>query len=153
MIRSRYPKWLQHLMNNLVDLFQQYILASNVAKSCSMMCQPGAVRSRMSAYAKALKCTEVRDSYHMRLRRQIHCPDCRVELTAGYMTAHRCHMHVTEPAMDWNRLPVSQTKHHWQVYDVIFPQSTKCYPCPFPSCLGSSHTCNRLRLHFNIQQW
>ena len=31
--------------------------------------------------------------------------------TMGSMTAHRCRMHGMEPAIDWIRLPVSQTEH------------------------------------------
>ena len=31
--------------------------------------------------------------------------------------------------------------------------SMKRCPCPFLGCVGSSHTCNGLRLHFNRQHW
>ena len=67
MVGYRQPDWLQHLMNVLVILFQRYGLAANVAKSCLMTYQPGALRSGMFTEAKALKCTGVGDSYHMRL--------------------------------------------------------------------------------------
>ena len=60
-------------------------------------------------------------------------------------------MHSTEPVIDWIRLPVSQTEHQPLVYDVSFLRSTKRFPCPFPGFLGSSHTCNGLRLHFISQ--
>ena len=61
-------------MNILVGLFQQYGIASNVAKSNTTMCKPVALRPGMSAEAKALECTGVVDSYRMRLWRQIPCP-------------------------------------------------------------------------------
>ena len=92
-------------------------------------------------------------SYRVRLQRRILCPECGVDLTAEYMTAHRRHMHRTEPAIDWSRLPVRQIVHQPQVYDVIFPWEEKQCPCPFPRCLGSSHTWNGLRLHFKRNNW
>ena len=36
---------------------------------------------------------------------------------------------------------------------MIFPWSTKLCPCPFPGCLGSSHTCNGFHLHFRSRYW
>ena len=53
-------------------------------------------------------------------------------LTTGSMTAHHCHMHATEPAINWSRLLVSQIVHQPQVYDVRFPRTMKKCPCPFP---------------------
>ena len=72
-----------------------------------------------------LKCTGVGDSYWVRLQRRISCPECGVELTAGSMTAHRRCMHGTDPVINWIRLPVSQTEHQPQVYNVIFLWLTK----------------------------
>ena len=69
----------------------------------------------MSEEAMALKCTGVGDSYQVRLQSQIPCPECGVELTAGSMAAHRCRMHVTEPAINWSWLPFKQTVHQPQV--------------------------------------
>ena len=69
------------------------------------------------------------------------------------MTAHGCCMHGTEPTIDWNRLPVSQTEHHLQVYIGRFLQTTNRCPFPFPGCPWSSCMWNGLRLHFNSQHW
>ena len=55
MIVSRDPDWLQNSINVMLGLYQGYGLADNIAKYRSMMYQPGALRSRMSAEAKALK--------------------------------------------------------------------------------------------------
>ena len=41
MVGSRNPDWLQHAMNFLVGLFSRYGLAANVAKSRTMIFQPG----------------------------------------------------------------------------------------------------------------
>ena len=57
MVGSRNSYWLQHEMNVLVGLFRRYGLAANVANSCTMACQPVALRERMSEDAMALKCT------------------------------------------------------------------------------------------------
>ena len=65
MVGSRDKDWLQHSMNILVDLFLWHGLVVNVAKSCTMACQPGALLSGMSAEAKSLKCTGVGDSYRV----------------------------------------------------------------------------------------
>ena len=53
--------WLQNAMNVLVGLFRRYGLASNVAKSRTISCQTGALRTGMSEEAMALKCTGVGD--------------------------------------------------------------------------------------------
>ena len=45
---SRYPQWLQGALNILIDLFCRYGLVVNVAKSKSMICQLGTLRSRIS---------------------------------------------------------------------------------------------------------
>ena len=52
------------------------------------------------------------------------------------MMAHRQHMHGTEPAIDWSRLPVSQTEHRHQVYDVRFCVQPSDEPAPSPAARG-----------------
>ena len=92
---SRDPEWLLYSMSVLVGLFLQYGLAANVTKYCTMKYQPGALRLGILAEAKYLKCKGVGDSYHVRIRRRITCPECGFELTVGSMIAHRCQMHGT----------------------------------------------------------
>ena len=43
MVGSRDSDFLQHAMNVLVGLFRRYGLVSNVSKSRTMTCQPGAL--------------------------------------------------------------------------------------------------------------
>ena len=69
------------------------------------------------------------------------------------MVAHLRCMYGPEPAIGWSRLPVSHTENQPQEYDVRFPRSTKRFPCPFPSCLGSYRTWNVLHLKFISQHW
>ena len=153
MVGSCNLDWLQHAMNVLVCLFRRYGLASNVAKSRTMTCQPGALRAGILEEAMALKRTGVGDLYRVRLRRWIPFPECRVDITTGSIMAHRRHMHSTELAINWSWLTVIQTVHQPQIYNVSFPQSTKQCPYPFPGCHGSSHKWNGLLLHFNSQHW
>ena len=87
-------------MNVPVGLFRRYGLAANVAKSHTMMCQPGALRSGVSEEAKALNCTGVGDSYQVRIRISIPDPECEVDITVGLMMIQRPHMHSTEPAIN-----------------------------------------------------
>ena len=47
MVGSRYSEWLHHLMNVLVRSFWWYGRVAKIAKSRTMMCQPGALRSGM----------------------------------------------------------------------------------------------------------
>ena len=94
-------------MNVLVCLFRMYGLAANLSKSHTMKCQPGILRPGMLEEAKTLKCTGVENLYPVILRRRILCPECGVELTAGYVMEHRCRIHGTETALDWIRFPVS----------------------------------------------
>ena len=93
------------------------------------------------------------DLYPVRLQRSIPYMECGVEINTGSVTAHCQCMHGMEPAIDWSRMPVSQTEYQLQMYDVIFPPSAKKCPCPLPGNPGSSRTCNGLRLHFNSQHW
>ena len=57
MVVSRESEWIQNSMNVLVGIFRCYGISANVAKSCTMMCQSGVIRSGMSEESKTLKCT------------------------------------------------------------------------------------------------
>ena len=115
MVRSRNPNWLQHVVNVPVGLFRRYGLVANVSKLRTMTCHPGALRAGMLEEAMALNCAGMGDLYRVRLRRQIPCPECGVELTAGSMMSHRRRMHRTENAIDWSWFPVIQMVHQPQV--------------------------------------
>ena len=112
MVGSRDPDCLQHLMDFLVGLFLRYGFTYNIAKSCSITCQPSALMSEISVESKALKCMGVEYSYRVRLQQWMSSLVCVVELTAGLMKAHRHCIHGTERTIYWNRLPVSHTDHH-----------------------------------------
>ena len=63
MVGSGDSDWLQHAMKVLIGLFRRYGLAANVAKSCTMTCQPGVLRAGMLEEAMPLKCTGVGNLY------------------------------------------------------------------------------------------
>ena len=87
------PGWIQRSMNILFSHFRSYVLAAKVAESHTMTCQPRSLQEGMLEEAMALKCTSLGDSYRVRLKRQMSCPECGVELTDVSITAHRLCMH------------------------------------------------------------
>ena len=125
MVGSRDLDWLKHAMKVLVGLFRSYGLGSNLSKSRTMSCQPGALQARILEESMVLKCMGVGDSYQVRLQRRIPCLECVVDLSTGSMTAHRRYIHRMEPEIGWSRQPFIQTEHQPKVYDVSFPRSTK----------------------------
>ena len=135
MVGSREPDWMQHLMKDLVGLFQRYGLADNVAKSHTMTYQPGILWSGMLEEAKALKCTVVGDLYLARLRRSIPCPECGVDITAGSMMENCQRLYGTELTMDWSWLPVRQIS-------LIGGYQLQAVPChPFIMPVWQPHLC------------
>ena len=72
MVSSRYSYWLQHSMEILISIFWRYGLADNVAKSRTMTCQPGTLRSGIPEEAREHNFMGVGASYHERLRKRIH---------------------------------------------------------------------------------
>ena len=50
-------------MKVLIGLFRGYVLVTNIAKSCTMTYQPGALREGVSKEAMALKCMGVGNLY------------------------------------------------------------------------------------------
>ena len=93
------------------------------------------------------------ESYCEQLQRQIPCPECEIELTAGSMMAHQIRMHGTDIEIYRNQLSVIQTEHPPQVYDNSIPKSTMQCPFPLPRLPGSYRTWNGPRNHFNQQHW
>ena len=87
------------------------------------------------------------------LWRRLPCPDYGVELTAGSIMDHRRRLHGKEPAIDWDRLPVSHMVHPPEVFEVSFPKVTTKCQCPFPGLSRSSCTWSVLRNHSNWQHW
>ena len=108
-VGSRYLEWLQGSLNVLIGLFRVYRLVENVTKSRAMTCQLGTLWSGMQEESVVRRCMFRVLDCHERLRMRIPSSDYRIEIIAVLMTAHRSQMHGTEPGIDWNRLPVSQT--------------------------------------------
>ena len=123
-VRSRDLDWLQGSLNVLISVFRRCGLVANVENYKSMAYQPGPLRSGMSEEVVGQECTGRGANYCNQLRRRIPCTDCGVEFTAGFMTMYRLRMHGTDPEIDWNQLPVSQTEHLPQVFDVSLLKGT-----------------------------
>ena len=73
---------------------------ANIAKSKTMTCQPGAIRSGMSVGAFTRRSTYEVVNYRNYMRRWIPCPEFVVEVTAGSLTVHIRQMHGTKPEID-----------------------------------------------------
>ena len=91
----------------MIGLFRRIILEANIEKSKKMVFQPGVIWYGMSAEAFARRGTEEGASCRDRLRLQIPCPKCGVEVTAGTLADHRIRMHGTKPEIKLDLLPVS----------------------------------------------
>ena len=137
----------------LINLFHRYGLVANVAKSNAVTCQMGTLRSRMSEEVVRRWCTGRGMMYHVRPRRWITCPDCGLELTTGFIMAHRWRMYGTEPEIDWNGLPVSQKEQIPKVFEVNYLKGMSHCQNSFTGCLGSSRIWSGLRNHFNHHHW
>ena len=72
---------------------------ANVAKYKTMTCQPGAIFTGMSEEAFNWRITGEGAMYRDHIQRHIPCTDCRVELTARYMTAHYRILHGKDTAI------------------------------------------------------
>ena len=73
---------------------------ANVAKYKTMTCQPGAICTGMSEEDFNWRSTGEGDIYREHLQRRIPCTYCRVELTAGSMTAHHIILHGKDPSVE-----------------------------------------------------
>ena len=74
----------------------------NVKKSKIMNYQSGEIHMGMEREDFSRRVKREKDAYQERLRRLILCPDCGVELTDRYMTAHHRKLNGTEPDIDWD---------------------------------------------------
>ena len=58
-----------------------------------------------------------------------------------------------ETEIDWNWFPVNHMQQIMQAFDISFPKGMSQCPRPFPSCPGSSWTCNGLSNHCKCHNW
>ena len=72
-------------------------LVANVAKSKIIMCHTEMIRSEMPEEAFGLHSTGEGETYWELLTGKLPFLDCRVEITAVYITAHRQQLHRTKP--------------------------------------------------------
>ena len=149
MVRAWDSEKLHNALKFLISLFRWYGISPNVTKSQTITYQPGALWSVMSEEEVGWRCMGLGVSYCEQLQRRIPWPECGVEITTGSMSAHRRKINETEPVIYWNQLPVSNTEHLPEVYDVSFPKGKTQWPCLFPGCPRSSQTLNSLLNHLN----
>ena len=140
-------------MNVLIGLFRRYGLAANIAKSCTMTCHPGALQVGMSEEAMVLKCTGG--------GRLIPSETPKADTMPGVWSWSHCRAHDGTPpphAWNWyrNRLELADGHTYSEPTPgrrCEIPAEDKSMTCPFPGCLGSSHTWNSLIYHLKINHW
>ena len=143
------------IYNNYVSTsgeFQQFshyrLVPDQIVHKGTMTCQPGAIHTRMSEESFSRRSTGKGATHRECVQWYIPCMECRVELTAGSMTAHRRRLYDMEPAIDWDLLPVSYTEYLTLVYEASLPTTMKSCQCPLPGCPGTSHSRSDPRNHF-----
>ena len=74
----------------------------NVAKYNTTTFKTGEIITGMSEEDFSCRSKGEYDTYQEHLRQHIPFPDCRVELTYGYMKYHCRRLHGTETDIDWD---------------------------------------------------
>ena len=145
--------WIQGSIIVLIGIFRRVSLMDNIEKSNTMNCHLRAILTGMSEEAFSHRSTGEGATYREQLWRCIPCPEFGVELTDRSMMAHLIRLHGTEPLIDWDRLPVSQTEHLPLVYKVRFPTKIQSCQCLFSGCPSTSHSRSVLNNHFRRLHW
>ena len=81
-----------------------------------MMFQPGIIQSGIAEEVVGQRSMGRGATYRERLSQWIPCLDCGMELMMGSMTSHRRHLHRTESAIKWDRLPIIKTENLPQIF-------------------------------------
>ena len=102
-----HPELLQGSINVLICLFKKIIPKSNIAKSKTMIIQPGGIWYSISVELFTRRSTGEGANYGDCLRRRIPCPEFDVEVTAGALMDHCIQMHANKPEIDWDSLSIS----------------------------------------------
>ena len=97
MIGSQSLEWIQEAINVLIRLLCRFRLMSNVAKSKSVTCPPGAIFTGVSEEVFSQMITGGGATCRERLCICIPFMYCGLELTYGSMTAHCRQLHGTDP--------------------------------------------------------
>jgi Reverse transcriptase (RNA-dependent DNA polymerase) len=150
-IGSRDDTWLSNALQILADLFRQVGLESNAAKTKSMSCLPGKIRTSLSHLAYQRRTTGAGATYRDCLREQVACPHCGKHMARGSLPLHCCRQHGHEPSILWNYNNVAPTA--GQLYTVSFPSNLTDCPCKVDGCPHSSRSRLGLRYHFNHRHW
>ena len=84
---------LQGVFDVLSGLFDRVGLRTNERKTVIMACWPCQTPHAWSTEAYTRQVTGMGLSYRERLRQRVHCLECEVVLTEGFLTDHRQHQH------------------------------------------------------------
>ena len=124
-------------------------MVANIEKSKTMNFQSGEIHIGSSEEAFSWMSTGEGSTYRERLRQCTQCPDCRVELIGGYITAYFIQLHGKYLAIEWDQLPVSHMEHLPLVYEFGFLTNMQSCHYQFPGCSGTSRSRSGLHNHFS----
>ena len=144
-LASRDAGFLQHALDLLVDLFERVGLQTNTAKTQTMICTPGRIRTQLpsESYRRMMTGRVTAGEWNSR---DVECRTCGKEMKASSLSRHLADVHdiyqqtvVAEELLEL-RPPVT--------YTVSAGLHVRGLPCPFPRCLGRLKDGWMMRRHF-----
>eukprot|EP00797_Seminavis_robusta_P003406 Sro1211_g252850.1 Reverse transcriptase (RNA-dependent DNA polymerase) (1066) ;mRNA; f:30706-34100 len=144
LLASTDAAWLQGALDVLVDLFRRCGLRTNVNKTKTMICYPGARHVEISPYAYKRRMTGEGLTVREKKRRRTTCPECNKSLSEGALRRHLQSQHHIET------LPAAPLPQHPepQQYTMKWPKANRKCPCPVMDCPGILSSYAGLRIHF-----
>ena len=106
MIGPRYPAWIQGYINVVIELFIRVGLMDSVEKSKTVTFQSGTIHTGILEEAFSQDIKGEGATLRKVPQQRIPLTDYRVELTSVCMTAHCRQLHMLEPAINWDQIPV-----------------------------------------------
>ena len=101
LLASPRPARTQAVMYVLTGMLDRMGLQTNVNKTVGMRCQPCYIADGHLEAAYEWQMTGVGPSFRERQQERVKCPDCELELAAGFIEVHRHEQHGNERHNKW----------------------------------------------------
>ena len=149
MVESSDPRWLQWSFDTLVSIFERVGLRTNVRKTVSMVCRPCQAAGTQLEAAYGRRMTVEGPTYRELQKGRVQCGDCRKEMAAGLLTAHRVTQHgrAVEELWNWEALA---TGGDLQTYRIALSTMGGTRSYPLESFPGQAGRRIAMRMHFSI---
>ena len=153
-IGARDHEWLQRAMVQLCDVFKRMGLETNTAKTESMTCYPGHVRTQLNNLSYERMMTGQGPTYKARRRQRVTCPECQVEMAAGSLTQHLQTQHGKAANNTFDAERVLDAEANPGVWVAHFDATAEYTRCPVPGCPGGAKNPAGMRSHHrNRHPW